>query len=183
MKLEKTDSVDLGFAVPAAGTYIWQLMEFHLYAGKDDDPDYVGRSYRLQCQIDSVEDGDSEAVGMSSSIWIYMITKDGKVSERGGKQFSIILQSAGIFDKFVKKYGDCDEDDPKMIDTMQSQLPGTFFKATHIVGKDQNDNEQCNFTNISVLKKAGKKATPAPKPVQAASDPEPDDIDDGGWDD
>lgn len=178
MELENTgqEEMDLGFTPVADGTYVYQLMDgVELRLAGDSD----AKTLMLPLKVDSIVEGDADAVGMPANMFVNIIKKDGEENPFGGKTINNILTMTGLADSFIKNFGDekISVDDETFINALILKLPGKFLRLTHnvVVEKDDAGNERknMNWTKMAAIKKK--------KAAQSESKAKKDDSKDDTW--
>lgn len=155
MELENTgmDEMELGFMPVPDGTYIYQLMEGVELIVKEDSE---SKTLKIPLLVDSVVDGDADAVGMPSNKYVNIVKKDGEENPFGGKTINNILTMVDLIDSFVKNFdGEIAADDEKFVNALKLKLPGKFLRLTHNVVKDDEGRSNINWTKIAKVKKKG----------------------------
>jgi hypothetical protein len=147
MKFEKNDEMDLGFQVPAAGTYAWQIQEG---IDKFHNEDSGKTSLMLPMQIIAVIEGELESMNGKATHFIPIETPFGE------KQLNTILTITGLIDDFAKHFADASPTDEKVLGKLKIKLPGKIIKATHEIRKNQKGRENANFTHFGKYDKDGK---------------------------
>ncbi|MBU0977380.1 MAG: hypothetical protein KKD18_03115 [Nanoarchaeota archaeon] len=167
MKLDPNTpkEMDLGFEIPPAGTYRWQIQEgIELRTNESSGK----TTLQIPISIDEVIDGDPTAQDMKCSHFVPIETTFGE------KQLAVILSLTGLIGDFNKRYGDdVDVKDEKFVAGLKLKLPGKFFIATHTVRKNNKDQDQVNFVHFGAPKKGkgkGKTESPTIAPAAAAGD-------------
>jgi len=172
MELENTgnDEMELGFMPVPDGTYIYQLVEgVDLIVKEDTD----SKTLKIPLLVDSVVDGDADAVGMPSTKYINIIKKDGEENPFGGKTINNILTMTGLADSFVKNFaGEIPADDEKFVNALKLKLPGKFLRLTHNLTKDDQGRSNINWTKIARVKKSGGGKAKTDKPKTDSADDE-----------
>ncbi len=181
------EEMDMGFTPVPDGTYVWQIMEdIELGASEDSD----AKTFKVPLQVDSIVDGDSDAVGMSANMYINVIKKDGDENPAGGKTITNILSRVGLVDSFVKnfkkEFGQKDgslkipPDNEKFVNALILKLPGNFLRLTHNIQTDENTGRKnTNWTKMASIKK--KKLSTKDEETDDDKPNDPDDSDENGW--
>jgi hypothetical protein len=168
MKVEETKerSMDLGFQTVEPGTYLWQINEGVDLLVKDDSE---SQSLKIPMVVDQAVDGDENAAGQSGTLFINLITKEGKPNTFGEKQINLLLTITGLAPKFASRFPEeIEPTDKQFVDALRLKLPGNFVKLTHEVKKGDR-GEFMNFTKVE--ESGGKKTTGTkPKPEPANED-------------
>jgi len=171
MELENTgmDEMELGFMPVPDGTYIYQLMEGVELIVKEDSE---SKTLKIPLLVDSVVDGDADAVGMPSNKYVNIVKKDGEENPFGGKTINNILTMVDLIDSFVKNFdGEIAADDEKFVNALKLKLPGKFLRLTHNVVKDDEGRSNINWTKIAKVKKKGGTAGAGVKKVSTKKEP------------
>ena len=181
------EEMDMGFTPVPDGTYVWQIMEdIELRWGASEDSD--AKTFKVPLQVDSIVDGDSDAVGMTANMYINVIKKDGDENPAGGKTITNILSRVGLVDSFVKnfkkEFGQKDgslkipPDNEKFVNALILKLPGNFLRLTHNIQIDDKGRKNTNWTKMASIKKK-KSSTKDEETDDDKSDA--DDSDENGW--
>lgn len=157
------DSLDLGFDVPEAGTYIYQIGEGIELKKKDNGK----RAINIPVEIVDTLQGNAENLHKKAVMFINVRDENGKVYNSTGKQLGTLLSFTGVIAEFQKKFGESVEpDDEKFIAGLKIKLRGKLLKLTHNIRtyKDDSgqDRQSVNFTKIERATKGAPGSAPAP---------------------
>lgn len=147
-----------GFQLVPAGTYIWQVDEgIDLITKEDSEVVFL----RVPMRVDSVVEGDENAVGLPASYFFTLRDKSGNVVEFAEEQLAAFIDYAGLMDELLEKTKgkEIDTTGEKFLQWAQLKLPGSFIQLTHKIGKDNKGDEQIRFTKIARVTKKGPDAT------------------------
>ena len=144
MALQKPtkDEFELGFTIPAAGTYLWQFTD----GIKKQVKDGPGRSLQIPMQIIEIVKGDVEAILSKHVEFVTLITKEGNLNKKGEETIGMFLDYTGLYNEAAGKFGEnVDLLGDAFVAWLNMKLAGKTIKADHDVGKDNNKKERMQF--------------------------------------
>jgi hypothetical protein len=158
----KDDGMDLGFKVPAAGEYLWQITDGVKVYFKDGP----GRSIQIPMQIIEAIRGDEEALLGKGTLFMTVITKEGVKANGIDDRLAKLLNLTGLFDEAITTFGPAFGDDEKdwvadnFIAWLNIKMAGKVIYGKHDI-KIQSGKEQINFTHLdkSTYRSDGKGVT------------------------
>lgn len=144
------EEYDVGFKVPSAGDYNWQIIE-PVESWKDEN-DPTKYAIRIPATVvDAVgANSDKEAIGGKATVFCMN-------NKFGEETLAALLDLTGLMAGVVQKFGgDADINaligNPDFLQHLKLKMPGKVFGATHTVSKNKSKKTGDELENVNFKK-------------------------------